>query len=109
MRSKIITYSNFLDEDHSLIGIQVLPESTAKQFVKAIKILEENNFQVDILNDRIPISLQDFQICTYSASDAKSLYKYFELEVIDGYSEPVRILPRRYHISNRRRTNGRRR
>lgn len=44
MRSKIITYSNFLDEDHSLIGIQVLPESTAKQFVKAIKILEENNF-----------------------------------------------------------------
>ena len=40
MKSKIITYTNFIDDTNSLIGIQVLPDRTAKQYIKAIKLLE---------------------------------------------------------------------
>lgn len=73
--------------------MQVLPDTATKQYVKAIKLLEENNIQLDVLNTRIPITIQDFQILSYSSSDAKSLHKYFEAEVVDGYSQPLGFFP----------------
>ena len=106
MKSKIITYTNFIDDTNSLVGIQVLPDRTAKQYIKAIKLLEQNNIEFQFLDDRIPISLQDFQVNTYSSSDAKALYKYFELEVIDGSSEAVGVFPDVITLAMEERING---
>jgi hypothetical protein len=43
---------------------------------------------------------------TYSSSDAKALYKYFELEVIDGSSEAVGVFPDVITLAMEERING---
>ena len=43
---------------------------------------------------------------TYSSSDAKALYKYFELEVIDGASEAVGVFPDVITLAMEERING---
>lgn len=106
MKSKIITYSNQIDDAQFLLGMQVLPDTAAKQYLKAVKLLEENNIQFEVLDDRIQITRQDFQVQPYSSSDAKPLLKYFQLEVLDGYSEAIGIFPDAITLAMEERTNG---
>lgn len=91
--TKIIIFNIDIADSQNIFGFKLLNNTDAKQYLKCIKLLENNNSEFTTGSESYEYSSQYFSVMNVSTSDLKVLQKFFDVDIEDSDINTVGFFP----------------
>lgn len=78
--TKLIIFNIDIADSQNVFGFKLFNNNDAKQYLKCVKLLENNNSEFTASSDNFEYSTQYFSVMSVSSSELKVLQKFFDID-----------------------------
>lgn len=93
LSNKLISCNIEKSDGTNIFGFKIFNNESAKNYLKAVKLLENNNSEFMVDSESVDYQTQLFTVTTVSNSDLKTLSKFFDIDFNDTESNTIGFLP----------------
>lgn len=93
LTNKLISFNIDNGSGNSIFGFKIFNNSGAKQYLTAVKLLENNNIEFSTSTDSYEYQSQYFTVTNISNTDLKVLSKCFDIDFNDSESNALGFFP----------------
>lgn len=78
--TKLIVFNIEIADSQNIFGFKLFNNNDAKQYLKCVKLLENNNSEITTNSESFEYSTQYFSVMSISAAELKTLQKFFDID-----------------------------
>ena len=78
--TKLIIFNIDIADSQNIFGFKLFNNNDAKQYLKCVKLLENNNSEITTNSESFEYSTQYFTVMSISSSELKVLQKFFDID-----------------------------
>lgn len=93
LTNKLISFNIDTEDGNSTFGFKIFNNQGAKNYLTAVKLLENNNIELATPDNSTEYQSQYFTVSTVSNSDLKVLCKFFDIDFNDNESNSIGFFP----------------
>lgn len=93
LTNKLISFNIDNGDGNNIFGFKIFNNAGAKQYLTAVKLLENNNIEFSTSTDSYEYQSQYFTVTNVSNADLKVLSKFFDIDFDDSESNVLGFFP----------------